>query len=245
VTVVGCGGDDGASSTTAATSSPVTEAQEPWDLLYISDSTGWKAAEAYARLAEEQLCVPVQIIDWRIPRLSMVAALKKIQESDVVAEAEIIVLWANPEGSGVKDDYVACQTLSGAHPGVYTVEDWAPFADLFGEALDAIWAARGDQPTVLRATDMYVPILEQWRQAGIDDDCEHGMEAMSEALGAAAEAHGATMVSAYDVYNGPNHDEDAVAKGYIDADGIHPSEAGGQAMAEAFAATGFEPTPAP
>ena len=44
----------------------------------------------------------------------------------VVADAEIVVLWGNPIGSGVKEAVESCVGDSG-EPGVYTEADWQPF----------------------------------------------------------------------------------------------------------------------
>jgi lysophospholipase L1-like esterase len=53
------------------------------------------------------------------------------------------------------------------------------------------------------------------------------------------------FVSFFDLFNGPDHDEDARAKGWIDEDGMHSNEEGGAAAAAALAAVGFEPNEQP
>lgn len=130
-------------------------------------------------------------------------------------------------------------------PEVYTEADWAPFAEAAGRVLDAIWEARDGEPTVLRVTDIYAPVVAEWEELGMREACLAQSETMSSALRATAEAHGATFVSALDVYNGPDRLQDPVEAGLVGNDGVHPSEAGGQAMAEALAAAGFEASPAP
>ncbi|WP_353083049.1 SGNH/GDSL hydrolase family protein, partial [Tessaracoccus lapidicaptus] len=155
-------------------------------------------------------------------------------------------LWANPFGSGIKEGLAPCFGEAPANEiDRFSVEDWEPFADLTGEVLDAIVAARAGAPTVVRVTDLYVPVMTQWRDRGILEICMAGMETMSDALRMVAAEHGATFVSSLDVYNGPEHQTDPVEAGFIRGDGLHPSAAGGQAMAEALAAVGFEPSPAP
>jgi hypothetical protein len=49
------------------------------------------------------------------------------------------------------------------------------------------------------------------------------------------------FVSRLDVYNGDNHDEDPIKKGYI-SDGEHSSELGAQVQAEWIAKLGYEAT---
>ncbi|WP_353083166.1 hypothetical protein, partial [Tessaracoccus lapidicaptus] len=54
-------------------------------LLYISDSSGWETAEAYAGLAEAELSVPVELVDWRMANLSMVDV-----PDDIAANPEVV-----------------------------------------------------------------------------------------------------------------------------------------------------------
>jgi hypothetical protein len=215
------------------------------DLLYISDSSGWRVGEAYAELATEELGVEVRLIDWRVGGLSMLQAIDKITaDPQTVADAEIIVLWANPEGSGVRDDHCFEVTPSSPPPEPLTVDEWAPFGALFEQAFADVWAARDGAPVVLRATDLYVPILDTWEQFGAAEACTTSWEAMSDAVRSAADKSGATMVSAYDALNGPNHEVDLAQAGYL-RDAFHLNEAGGAVVAEALAAEGFEPSQAP
>lgn len=257
--LTGCGGTseqaattptqaEGQAQTSETPTPPATAGANTIHLLYISDSTGWKTGEAYAALAQDKLGVPVELIDWRRPGLPMADVPKFLRRlPKVVADAEIVVLWANPIGSGSKEEgNTPCvDEGSDTAPAVFTEADWKPFADLTGEVLDAIWEARGGQPTVLRVTDQYSPVVASWKERGIRDACMSNFETMSAALRTAAEAHGATFVSSLDVYNGSDHLQDPVVAGLISEDGVHPGEAGGQAMAEALAAAGFDPTPAP
>jgi hypothetical protein len=222
-----------------------SSAAEPWDLLYLSDSTGWNVAEEYQRLAAQQLGRPVRLIDARAPNRQIGDDLRWIKAHTAeVASAEIVVVWGGPVGSGVKDTLAnACFTLR--NPGAVTQEDWAPFGAKIGEVLDAAWAARQGRPTVLRVTDIYVPVLPDWSKAGIREECTASNEAMSAVVRQAAESHGATMVSTYDALNGTDHGDDPGTRGLISGDGVHLSHAGGVVVANALAATGFEPTTAP
>jgi hypothetical protein len=45
----------------------------------------------------------------------------------------------------------------------------------------------------------------------------------------------------YDAFNGPAHDEDPVANGYISADGAHPSDAGRAVQVDVIDALGYQP----
>jgi hypothetical protein len=225
---------------------PPSTAAEPWDLLYLSDSTGWNVAEKYQRLAAQQLGRPVRLLDARAANRQIGDDLRWVQgHSAEVASAEIVVVWGGPVGSGVKDTLATACFYPLRNPGAVTQEDWAPFGAKIGEVLDAVWAARQGQSTVLRVTDIYVPALPDWSKAGIREECTTSNEAMSAVVRQAAESHGATMVSTYDALNGTDHGDDPGTRGLISGDGVHLSQAGGVVVANALAATGFEPTTAP
>lgn len=239
--LIGCGQGAGSGTTASPTPSPGAEA-EAWDLVYISDSSAWGVPRAYADLAAEALDREVRVNPVQVPNLTMLQAEEIVRrDPETIGQAEIVVLWASPVGLPVTPGWENCRDPL-TDPGTYTVEDWEPFQEAIGRTIDAIWDARDGRPTVLRVTDIYVPVYDRWKDAGIYDACRLAMETQSEAVRTAAEAHGATMVSAYDVYNGVDHEDDPVDEGYIGGDGIHPSPAGSQAMADALAAAGFEPT---
>ncbi len=107
---------------------------------------------------------------------------------------------------------------------------------------DEIWAVRDGEPVVLLVPNALVPAMAAWREAGIEAECTEAMEAWNDAIGRAAETGGATLVSTYDVFNGPGHDEDPREKGWIGSDGIHLNGEGKAVIAELLAAAGFEPT---
>ncbi len=110
---------------------------------------------------------------------------------------------------------------------------------------DDIRTARQGQPTVLRAVDIYVPVVAKWQELGIPGLRTAFQESFTEAVRSAAEAAGVTMVSMYDAFNGPDHDQDPVAAGYMVADGLHLSDEGGEVGGATLAAAGFAPNDAP
>ena len=115
----------------------------------------------------------------------------------------------------------------------------APYqADL--EAIyDEIARLREGRPLILRATDIYNPLLSRWREKGIEDACRVCLESVNAAARQAAEEHRVPFVSVYDGFNGPDHDQDPRAKGLIRDDGEHPSEAGAQFIAELLQQSGY------
>jgi hypothetical protein len=243
---------------------------EPVDLVFISDSSGGFVSERYAELASEALDREV-----RLNRsVDADAEAIRTRFAEVVAGAEIIVFYLNsarfepdmpaptfergcidPVDVLTNPDYLDDPGYLGPEwtPGtkwevvaaVPTIEDWQPYRDWLSEVWEAIWEARDGQPVVLRGYDVYNPWFAQWDEVGVESECTAIWEGQAQAARDAAEANGAVFVSFYDLFNGPEHDQDARAKGWISEDGMHANEAGGAAAAEALAAAGFEPNEPP
>lgn len=268
---VGCGGDDraddqaqsppdvtttpvAAETVTTATEAPSAawpDEGEPWDLLYISDSGGWGVADLLAERAAEALGVEVRVYDHASGGLSAVTALARIRGdmypniSDWVRESEIIVVYGNPEDSGADLEIGTCvstSTMEREPPAPQTAGDYQPYREVLDELYAEIWKLREGTPTVLRAIDLYNPVISAWREAGIEPECTEHWELWSSVIREAAESNGAVMVSTYDLFNGPDHDEDPREKGYIGSDGEHTTPQGAAAIAAAIAAAGFEST---
>ena len=231
---------------------------EPWDLVFMTDSTGWGVGEAYVQHAEEALGVEVRFHDLRAGGLSAawIEHLLKAPQyaepyADRVAEAEIIVVFGNPRLSGVElpqPDIETCVSTSSVDrppPAPSEASDWTAYRETLGRVFDRIWELRGGRPTVVRAVDMYSPVLAAWNEAGILPECTREWGMMSDQIRAAAEAHGVPMVSMFDALNGPEHDRDLVELGWICVDGEHLSTEGAARAAEALAAAGFEPVSPP
>ena len=240
------------SSTTPSTTtaSMVSEGAEVWDLLYIQDSLGFQVAELYGTLAVQALGVEVNVHDRAIGDLSAVSVLAWLRDeasvwTDLVRDAEIIVFFANPNGSGTTTDIGICISASPLErepPAHYSDEDWRPYRDVLDEIYAEIWKLREAEPVVLRAVDFYNPAISDWRQAGIEPECTAALEAMNGTIREVAEANGATVVSVYDLFNSAEHDQDPREKGYIGPDGLHATAEGAAAIADALAAVGFEST---
>lgn len=232
-------------------------AGEPVDLVYIADSSS--VGEPYAELTAEMLDREVRLNE----RVDASAQSIRGRFADDVAEAEIIVFYFNSaafekdmppptfEASCVLGvDALEVPDCSGPEwtpgtkwepvPAVPTAEDWQPYEDWLSEVWEAIWDARDGRPVVLRGHDMFNPWFGQWVELGIEPECTAVWEGQATAARQAAEANGAVFVSFYDVLNGPDHDEDARAKGWVWEDGMHANEAGRAVAAEALAAVGFE-----
>jgi len=119
----------------------------------------------------------------------------------------------------------------GAVPVVTTAEDWRPYGDWLGDVYGAIWEAREGRPVVLRAHDVYNPWIAPWTELGIEPECTAIWSGQSQAIRRAVEANGAVFVSFFDLFNGPDHEQDPRARGWIDTDGMHANEQGGAVAA--------------
>jgi len=207
---------------------PVDPTAEVWDLVTFGDSSS-VPADMLAQRIEERLGVEVRIHDfWGAGTGgAAVNVLDAIQSDDQVREAiagaEFISLEMNPGGTTTGDAL------------------FSEYADLWRQVYDEIFGLRAGQPTVIRVTDVYVAVLAGWKAAGIEEQCTAGWEAFSGTIKLVADEYGVPMASVYDAFNGPNHDEDPVDKGYIGEDGQHPSEEGRSVYVDLIDALGYDP----
>ena len=235
--------------------------REVWDLVVIGDSSLWGLAETLAAQIEADVGVKVVSHDATVGGLSagtVLAALhsegppstrlEKELASDL-RQAEVVVMFANPEDSMDAEklkDLESCISASAPKSPKNPAESCSLEAfEGYTADLAAIWAKilelRDGQPTVLRATDLYNPLVSPWKEAGAFEACTECWGAMSQAARQAAEAYDIPFLSRYDAYNGLNHDQDPREEGYIVSDGQHPSDLMNQHTAELLSEMGYEP----
>ena len=228
-----------------------------WHLAVIGDSSLWKLGKAFASQIENDVGVEVELDDYAWPALSAGEVLQALQTGDstrsglenlpaALKEAEVVVMFVNPVNSIDPEnplDLDGCfvyQAPGDCEPE--TFEKWI-------SDLKAIWAEilvlRDGQPTILRATDLYNPLVIPWKEQGVFEACTRCWENMSNAARLAAEAYSIPFLSRFDAFNGPNHVEDPREKGYIVSDGEHPSDLAAQYTAELLSQMGYEPVPQP
>jgi len=222
------------------------DTSEPWDLVWITDSMGAGVAEAWADQIEEAEGVEVRVHNHAIGGMPLVEARDMLMEQavirDEVADAEIIVAYgsaqyASPEDTGT------CHVPSPTPrdpPNVYTPADFAPYGDVLRDIYDVVFELRAGEPTVIRVFDIFNGMIADWREAGIEAECEATWDSESEALREAADDYGVAMASFYDEFNGPDHDEDPREKGYIAFDGWHASTEGVAVQVEVLHALGYD-----
>ena len=120
---------------------------ENWNLVYISDSTGWGVADVFARNIERDTGKTVETHDHAIGGLSAVEVLQALQgdpellsnvklkslQSDI-AKAEVIVFFANPRGEpshgGVQGGLEKCIAIDPDNPpDNFTIALYEPYIE--------------------------------------------------------------------------------------------------------------------
>ena len=228
-----------------------------WDLVIIGDSSLWELGEAYALQIEQDVGVDVVLHDFAESGLSAGEVLGTLQTGEpargelghlaaALEDAEVVVMFVNPLDSvdpANPNDLEQCflaRAPQSCAPD--TFEKWT--ADL-----EAIWLEifrlRNGRATILRATDIYNPLVAPWEDRGVLEPCTECWENMSDAALSAAQAYAIPFLSRLDAFNGSGHDEDPREKGLIIADGQHPSSLAAQFTAELLSQLGYEPIPEP
>jgi hypothetical protein len=229
-----------------------------WHLVIIGDSSLWELGDAFAAQIKKDAGVEVVLEDYALPSLSAGEVLKALQTGKStryfklqrlpasLRDAEVVVMFVNPVDS---IDPEKPLNLDGCFfsraPETCDSESFEKWtADL-----QAIWAEifrlREGQPVILRATDLYNPLVTPWNERGVFEACTKCWEKMSDASRLAAEAYGIPFLSRLDAFNGPNHDEDPRQKGFIVSDGEHPSDLAAQFTAQRLSEMGYEPVREP
>ena len=238
---------------------PLDELEE-WDLVYISDSTGFGVADRFAENIEQDTGKTVNVHRYAIgglPALNILNTLRTAPEDvppgtyaglhAAIAEAEVIVFFGNPRGpadqGGVTGGMESC--MHSTVPEDCSAELYAPYTENLKAVYEEILALREGQPTIIRAVDFYNPLISTHRDKNVEVECTACWETFNSAVHQAAEAYNIPVVSIYDAFNGPDHNEDPVEKGYIGPDGVHASAEGQQVIADILSEAGYEPIELP
>lgn len=252
-------------TTTQGASAPTSAAtRQPLDLVYISDSSGWSVASFYARHIRQDLGVAVRVHDQWEGGLPAAVILERLRDPghswiDLIRNAEVIVVYGNPIGLGIKVvEREVCHDGSTRPPAVVGPRTWRPYVTTLKAIYKQIFAIRKGKPVILRTANWYVPGIyhgevklgpvppgKSWQESGIIDVCTKFYESHNAAIARAAAAYRIPMADVYRAFNGPNHLEDPVAKGYIQADNIHPNDKGRAVIAKTLADLGYTPVKPP
>jgi hypothetical protein len=236
-------------------------AQEPsmldmdeWDLVWISDSSGWDVAEVYAAMVEEDTGIKVNVHDNWIGGLSAGDVLHGLQgtptpsmqlerNADEIREAELIVIYGNPEASWSEDnppDWMCVSIVGQNYVNNCELSTFDGYVSDLEAIYEFIFELRAGQPTIVRAYDAYNPLIAHFQEQGVYEECKACWANYNTAIHQAAEAYNVPVAEVAEAWNGPNWDRDPVAMGYT-KDGEHPNEEGARVIAEAIRALGYDP----
>lgn len=253
--VGGAYGKDSARKARSAAGAPT-----PYDLVWISDSSGWGAAAFYARHISKDLNVEVRVHDEWKPDLAAATILDRLRTPKdqwvrLVRNAEVIVVYGNPLGLGIKNvERGTCISGACTRPTEFTARQWQKYIATVKAIYKRIFAIRNGKPVILRTANWYVPVIahgaaaappfpsgKSLRQCRIVDPCTRFQESYARAIATAAAAYHVPVADIYGAFNGRGHREDPVAKRYLQPDNSHPNDKGRAVIASTFAALGYKP----
>ena len=228
---------------------------EEWDLLWISDSSGWDVAEVYAAMVAEDTGKTINVQDKWVGGLPARVIYESLtgqysgpsmvmdKMPELVAEAEIIVFYGNPSESINESRPGDWECTSGY--GSYVVDCDPEIFSVYIEHLEAIYQKmfelRAGQPTIIRTYDAYNPRINIFKEQGVYEDCRQcwGIN-YNAAIHQAAAAFNIPVAGVAEAWNGPDWDIDPNDLGYT-KDGEHPNELGAQVIAQALRELSYEP----
>lgn len=238
---------------------------EPWDLLFLGfdDLLTRQTAELYADGAAEALGAEIRLTHpsgfehlYASTQLAQLRGERFPFLDEAAADAEIIVMLTRQdpaeEGpmSRINDDFLRCtwEITPGDAPAERSGDYWEPYLELMDEIYEEVWQLRSGRPTVLISIDFYILDIAELREAGIEEPCVAWWEEWSNQIRDIAQRHGSTMVSIFDLFNGPDHSVDPSKLGLIgptEEDASIPfyrtNPAGATLVAGALLEAGFDP----
>ncbi len=117
----------------------------------------------------------------------------------------------------------------------------ATFEPAWDAIVQQILALRDKNKTIIRTMDIYNPFVAELMVQGTFNTVEPYLDQVNQHIAASAQANGIPMAQVHLAFNGPNGDQDPVAKGLIAPDGIHPDDAGHKLIADTLRALGYAP----
>ncbi len=245
--------------TTACAPSPeITplEDLEEWDLLWISDSSGWDVADVYTQMVEEDTGKTVNVNDkWigGLPAGDIYLALTGQYDGpsmtlekmpEYVAEAELIVFYGNPMGSinPERPGDWDCIAYTGAYVNDCDPDIFSTYIEHIETIYQRMLELREGQPTIIRAYDAYYPLIDQRREDGDSyEACKSCWANYNAAIHQAAEKMNIPLAEVSLLWNGPNWDIDPDSDLGYTKDAEHPNELGAEVIAQALRELGYDP----
>jgi len=239
---------------TSCSSQPSLLEMEEWDLVWISDSSGWDVAQIYAEMIEEDTGIKVNVIDNWMGGLSAGyvytvlkgeptpnATLEHLGEQ--IKEAEVVVFYANPEESweeGNPADWMCVSSLTPNYVNNCEMETFDTYIQHLEGIYQIIFELRDGQPTIVRAFDAYNPLIARFQEQGVYEDCKVCWVNYNAAIHQAAASYNVPVAAVAEAWNGPDWEQDPEAMGYT-KDGEHPNEVGATIIALALRDLGYDP----
>lgn len=212
-------------------------------------------AKVYAENISEDLGIKINVMDKWIGGLPVGLVLKALKSKDTnsytldhleeyIKEAEIIVFHGNPLQSVSKDHpgewNCGQKDIVGCYVNSCGMETFDVYIQHLKEVFGIIYKLRAGKPTMLRAYDAYNPIMMRiCTPAEALADCRICTENLNKAIRQAADEMKVPVGKVFDAWNGINHDEDPIAKGYT-KDDYHPNELGAKVIAGVLRDLGYE-----
>jgi lysophospholipase L1-like esterase len=117
----------------------------------------------------------------------------------------------------------------------------AGFISNWDAIVQQILALRDKNSTIIRTMDIYNPFVAELMVDGTFSTVEPCLDQVNQHIAASAKANGIPMAQVHLAFNGPNGDQDPVAKGLITVDGVHPNDKGHKVIADALRVLGYGP----
>ena len=228
---------------------------DKWDLLWISDSSGWGVSEKYGEFISKDLDIDIKVnAQYGINAGELLDALNGKSDSNFalnnmrkyIEDSEIIVIYGTPVQSKDPEnpwDWHCGQGIDTCYVNNCEMDSFDLYIDHLKEIYTTIYSIRKGKPTMLRVYDAYnTRLVNQCMPDGVFDECLTCWETYNNAIHIAADEMGVPIANVFDAWNGINHTEDPNEKGYVRDDGDHPNEKGAQVIASLLRDLGYEMT---
>ena len=238
---------------TTCTPSPslLTDLKE-WDLVWISDSSGFGVPDLLAVDIQQDTGIKVNVHDLSkggLRAAEVLAALKDenwpdaklSQLSTLIPEAEFIVVGGSPlELNAYDHPIMPCMGTGPYDFDPYPPDTYTSFKNNLDAIYKEIFRARAGKPTIVRSYEIwYRPAW--WKAGNVMDECMKRVDGFNTALKEVAAEFRVPFTDLSDAFNGLNHDQDPAELNYLGSDGEHPNTAGQKVIADFIRKLGYEP----
>lgn len=232
---------------------------ETWDLVWVTDSSGWGVAQIYGEMVAEDTGKTVKVRDlWEggFEAGEMLEILqgnysggdfKFEQLPGFIAEAEMVVFYGNPSLSINPERPGDWECVP---PGPWYVNDCDPevfslYKEHLKEVFRLILEGREGQPVIIRTYDAYQSLINQFREAGVYEECKQCWAYYNDAIRQAAAEMNIPLAPVAELWNGPDWTIDPDDDLGYTHDGLHPNELGAEVIAQALRELGYDPVSLP